>query len=306
VTKDQATSIRHRLRNLAAERREESGFVLTRYAAQRLLYRLSKSEYREQFLLKGATLFAIWSNQPHRPTRDIDLLGFGDNDLDAVAAVIVALCGADDEDDGLNFLAESVRVERMRGDQDYQGVKVGMLAMLGRTRIPLQIDVGFGDAVYPQPLEVELPGMLGLPSAYLRAYPKEAVIAEKLQAMVSLGMINSRMKDFYDLWTMAQDFTYSRETLVEAIRRTFDQRRTPLPGKAPLALTAEFSLDKHKATQWTAFLRKGAIASAPSLPEAVEFLSSFLLPVLQAASELQSPTEIWPPGGPWKELDEHL
>ena len=300
--KDQAVSIRHRLRNLAAERQEESGFVLTRYAVQRLLHRLSRSEFRDRFLLKGATLFAVWSDRPHRPTRDLDLLGFGDNDIAAVQDVFRTLCSTYDPEDGLGFVPESVQGRRIRGGQEYQGVRLTLLAMLGKTRIPLQVDVGFGDDVYPAPDEIEVPGLIGLPSARVWAYPRETVVAEKLQAMVELGIANSRMKDFYDLWMLAREFPFSGATLVESVRRTFVRRRTSIPSTVPLALSEEFAADRGKTIQWVAFLRKSGLGTGSDLEAVIQTLAVFLLPVLGAASHLQPLDAIWPQGGPWKSL----
>ena len=192
-------SIRQRLRNLAAARSEDFGLVLTRYANRRLLFRLGQTERRNRFLLVGATLFAVGSDAPHRPTRDLDLLGFGDNDVDAVADVFREVCEVAVEPDGLVLAPETMRATRIRGDQEYVGVRITLTATLANARIPQQVDVGFGDAVFPEPVEVAIAGMIGFPEVRMRAYPREAVVAEKFHAMVTLGMANGRMKDFYDL-----------------------------------------------------------------------------------------------------------
>jgi len=263
------------------------------------LHRLGRSEFRDRFLLKRATLFAVWSDQPHRPTRDLDLLGFGDSAIPALEEVFRSLCAQRDPEDGLDFPPEFVRSERIRDDEEYQGVRVNLTAMLGKTRIPLQVDVGFGDDVFPAPLETEVPGLLGLDAAIVRAYPREAVVAEKLQAMVALGMANSRMKDFYDFLVLSREFPFSAGPLVESVRRTFARRRTPVPALAPLALTAEFAADGNKGVQWTAFVRKGKLDATLELGEVIGALAEFLVPVLAAAGGRDALDATWVPGGPW-------
>lgn len=294
--------MRQRLRNFAAERGEDFGYILTRFAIQRLLHRLSGSEFRERFLLKGATLFAIWSEDPHRPTRDLDLLGFGASNVAAVEQVFRSLCMLPtDGTDGLVFDADTVAGATIREDQEYEGVRVNLTARLGNAHIALQVDIGFGDDVFPVPVEAAMPGIIGFPAATLRAYPREAVVAEKLHVMAVLGVANSRMKDYYDLWTLGRLFHFSGVTLAESVTRTFARRRTPLPTHIPFALTAEFASDAGKAAQWAAFLRKGSVGDAPGLDEVVAALAGFLWPVLEAAAEGQALWLAWAPGGPWQQ-----
>ncbi len=293
-------SVRQRLRNLAAARREDFGLILTRYANQRLLFRLTESEHHHRFLLKGATLFTVWSDAPHRPTRDLDLLGFGDSEVGAVADVFREVCAAAVEPDGLVFVSETLQAARIRDDQEYEGVRVTLSATLGNARIPLQVDVGFGDAVFPEPVEVAVAGMIGFPDARVRAYPREAVVAEKLQAMVALGIANSRMKDFYDLWSLSGDFAFDGRLLSEAISRTFVRRRTSLPATVPLALTPAFAADRAKAVQWTAFVRKTGVATDRDLGAIVAALRGFLWPPTEAAGRGETFTRTWQPSGPWE------
>lgn len=293
-------SIRQRLRNLAAARSEEFGLVLTRYANQRLLFRLSQSEHRHLFLLKGATLFAAWSDAPHRPTRDLDLLGVGDNEVAVVANVFREVCAAAVEPDGLVFVPETIQAARIRDDQEYEGVRVTFTAMLGKARIPMQVDVGFGDAVFPEPVEVSVAGLIGFPDARLRAYPREAVVAEKFQAMVALGMANSRMKDFYDLWVLSRDFAFAGEALRKAIAATFARRRTSLPETVPLALSPAFANAPAKTVQWRAFVRKAGLTGQPELGSIVDALLEFLWPPVDAAGRAGSFTRRWQPSGPWR------
>jgi predicted nucleotidyltransferase component of viral defense system len=202
--KNLTASVRARLMNLARQGREDFGEVLSRYARERLLYRLSASDYRERFVLKGALLFSYWAGAPHRPTRDLDLLGRGEPDMALLEEAFRDICRAEVEPDGLAFLEDSVRGERIKEEEEYEGVRLRLTAALGNARIPLQVDVGFGDAVVPAPEEVAFPTLLGMPAPQLKAYRRETVVAEKFEAMVKLGMLNSRMKDFYDVWELSQ------------------------------------------------------------------------------------------------------
>lgn len=254
--KDLPASVRARLLNLAKQRGEDLDLVLKRFGIERLLYRLSESSHKGSFILKGAMLFELWMGQAHRTTKDLDLLGSGTTDIPRLEAVFRDLCVLPVEADGLEFLPESVRGSEIREDNLYQGVRVTLLARLGAARISLQVDIGFGDAVFPAPEEVEYPSLLGFPCPRLRAYSQATVVAEKFQAMVELGLVNSRLKDYYDVWTILNRFEIPQDTLREAIRITFQRRQTPLPTKIPEGLSVAFAVDHQKQTQWKAFLRK--------------------------------------------------
>ncbi len=222
---DLAASVRERLRQLAGGRGQELQLVLTRYGVERLLYRLSRTPAAERFILKGAVLFYIWEGEIPRPTRDVDFLGYGDASPTAVAAVFREVCGATVEPDGLSFMSSSVRAAQIRDRQEYGGVRVRLTAMLGRARVPLQIDVGFGDAVTPRAEVATFPALLDFPAPQVRAYPAASVVAEKFQAMVALGIANTRMKDFYDLYRLSETQDFDGETLAAAIRATFRSPR---------------------------------------------------------------------------------
>jgi len=296
-----AASIRQRLLNLARDRKEEFQLVLVRYALERLLYRVSQSRHRDQFILKGAMLFQLWTGQPHRSTLDLDLLGKGDDATSRYEALFREVCALPILDDGLQFPDHEIRVVEIREDQRYAGVRVQGVALLGQARIPLQIDIGFGDAVTPKPEEIQYPSLLDLPTAKLLAYPKETVVAEKFEAMVSLGMANSRMKDFYDLWILAGSFAFDGDVLARAIRATFKRRGTPLPTQPPLALTPEFSSNPAKQTQWQAFVRRGRlVTAAPSFDVVVKMLGDFLWPVVQPQAAGAPSGQKWPAGGLWQ------
>jgi predicted nucleotidyltransferase component of viral defense system len=298
--KNLAASVRQRLLNLAQTRGEDFGLVLTRYGIERFLYRLAQSEYHDQFVLKGALLFELWTQRPYRPTRDLDLEGRGENSTARTKRLFSEIMNQVVEDDGLVFDPKSLRVARIKEDQEYEGLRVTLVSRLERARIHMQIDIGFGDVIVPAPNEIQYPAMLNFPSARLRAYPREAVVAEKLEALVKLGMANTRMKDFYDLWKLSHDFDFEGALLADAIKATFTRRGTEVPSRAPLALTEEFSHDSQKAKQWQAFLKKSGLDhDHAELHTVAAQLATFLLPPLQAATAAQPFTLTWHHGGPW-------
>lgn len=279
MTRNLAQSVRQRLLNLARERGEEFQLVLVRYGLERLLFRLTQSPHAGQFVLKGAMLFQLWTGQPHRSTRDLDLLGHGAPSADRLRQLFAEVCSVSVEDDGLTFRIEGIEAGPIREGDEYQGVRVQIPAYLGSARIALQIDIGFGDAITPAPSTVSYPAILDFPAPQLLAYPRETVVAEKYQALTILGIANSRMKDFYDLWTLARQFSFAGPLLCAAIAATFARRNTPLPAAPPIALTAEFSDDRVKSTQWKAWLKKTQPAGElPSLEEVVALLETFLMP----------------------------
>jgi predicted nucleotidyltransferase component of viral defense system len=278
--KNIAASVRQKLANYAKENDLDFNLLLYRFANERFLYRLSISEYKDQFLLKGATLFTIWFDAPHRPTRDIDLLGFGSNEIADIEEIFIELCRIETED-GLLMDAESVKGIEIKEGEEYQGVRISLLAFLGKARINLQVDVGFGDAVMPKAEMIKIPTVLALPAPELRAYQKETVIAEKFEALVKLGMLNSRMKDFWDLYILIGEFEFDQKLLQKAIKATFERRQTTLTDKLPIALTEEFINDKGKQTQWNAFLRKNKLKQI-SLELVIDSLKEFFQPIIDS------------------------
>ena len=296
-----AASVRQRLLNLAQARNEDFQLVLTRYALERLLYRLSRSEHCEVFVLKGAMLFQLWGDQPHRPTRDLDLLGQGNNSLSRFEGIFREVCELAVEDDGLAFSAESVRGDTIKVDQEYEGLRLNLNCRLENARIPIRIDIGFGDVVTPAAAEVTYPVLLDFPAPVLPAYSRETVVAEKFQAMVMLGIANSRIKDFYDLWVLSRQFEFQGPVLCQAIRATFERRRTPVPATAPLALSSEFAQDRGKNTQWRAFIGKGKLdAGGAGLDEVIDALRGFLMPPAQAVAAGGLLEMVWPASGTWQ------
>ncbi|HEX6037289.1 nucleotidyl transferase AbiEii/AbiGii toxin family protein [Longimicrobium sp.] len=291
-------SVRQRLLNLARERGEDFNFLLTLYGLERLLYRLGRSPHRADFVLKGAMLLRAWSVSAHRPTRDLDLLGRGEPSRRRLESIFASLWETHAEKDGLELEPGTLRSEEIRENQEYGGVRVTMAARLGNARVPMQVDVGFGDAVTPGITEVTYPTLLDGAAPVLLAYPPETVVAEKLQAMVSLGLANTRMKDFYDLWIIARSFDFSGETLCGAISATFTRRETAIPGGTPVALSPEYFDDPARQRQWTAFLARTGL-SAPDLASVTEFLRGFLLLPLDVLHADKPAVMTWPAGGPW-------
>jgi predicted nucleotidyltransferase component of viral defense system len=225
-------SVRARLLNIARERRQPFDLLLTRYALERLLYRLSITKHRERFVLKGAMLMTTWFVDPLRPTRDLDLLGFGDSEPAAMLDIFREICAVE-INDGVVFDVADLRIDRNREELEYGGLRIKTNAIIGGARIRVVIDVGFGDATEPGLTETELPVLLGLPAPRLRAYPRETVIAEKFQARVMLGRANSRMKDFYDIWILSRHYDFEGPGLARAIAATFARRRTLIPTELP-------------------------------------------------------------------------
>lgn len=272
-------SIRARLLAIAKANEVEFELVLTRFALERLLYRLSISAHREQFLLKGALLFDLWFDEPHRPTRDADFLGFGPADLPTMEATfreIAAMKG----NDGIIFDPSTVKAREIRKEADYAGIRMTLLGTLDGARCPIQADIGFGDAVTPAPEETDYPVLLDdLPAPRIRVYPRYTVIAEKFEAIVSLGIANSRMKDFFDLWVLTRQSEFDSAILRRAITATFARRATALPATTPIGLSDEFSADAAKQIQWRAFVTKNRL-DAPPLPQIVAHLRTFFGSVL--------------------------
>jgi predicted nucleotidyltransferase component of viral defense system len=298
--KNLPASVKARLANLAREQREDFQELLSRYGRERLLYRLSVSEFQERFVLKGALLFAYWTGAPHRPTRDLDLLGYGAPDIAVLEKAFRDLCAVEVQPDVLVFEPDSVNGERIKDEEKYEGVRLHMTARLEKTRVPLQIDIGFGDRVVPAPEEIDFPTLLDFPAPRLRSYTRESMVAEKFEAMVKLGMLNTRMKDFFDLWTVSREFAFDGPTLSRAIKATFETRGTIVPNKAPLALSPEFCDDREKNAQWKAFLSKAKLnADGKSLAGIAEALRKFLVPISEAVARREVLQRNWESGGPW-------
>jgi len=279
-----AASVHARLLAGAKERGEDFNLTLNRYAVERFLYRLSISPAREYYWLKGALLFDFWFDVPHRPTRDADFLGFGPVDARTLTATLREICIIA-ADDGMTFDPASINIEEIREDARYGGLRVRLLGRLGNARCSIQLDVAYGDAVTPGPEEIDYPTLLAdQPAPRLRAYPRATVVAEKLEAIVSLGIANTRMKDYFDLRALAREKTLNTDLLASAIAATFARRQTPLPTSLPLGLSDEFAQDATKRTQWKAFLGKNRL-EVSTLDEMVTEVREFVAEPMRLARE---------------------
>jgi hypothetical protein len=289
---NRSASVLARLMNLAKQRGDDYNLLLNRFALERLLCRVAASPHAERFLLKGALLFSLWYDEPHRPTRDADLLGFGPADTETLIITFRDITAVD-MDDGIAFDSQSVRADPIRDDNRYGGLRVRLNGRIGNVRCALQIDVGFGDAVTPEPQTVVFPVLLDdLAAPTLRVYPVYTVIAEKYHAMTILGVANSRMKDFFDIAVIARRTDLDGATLARAIGATFERRGTALPAHPPVALTREFGENIAKQRQWQAFLRKGRI-EAGTLAETVALLHTLLWPASQVAATINEANATW-------------
>jgi predicted nucleotidyltransferase component of viral defense system len=297
-----AASVQARLLQLSRNSRMSLQDLLERYCTERLLYRLSRSPHHSRFILKGAMLLIVWGEgSSERVTRDADLLGFGDNSP-SVAADTFREIGSIAVDDGVQFEVESIEAESIRADQEYVGVRVTLRARVGNARIPVQADIGFGDAFTLEPEEIEFPTLLDMPKPILRAYTKETALAEKFEAMVSLGQRNTRMKDYFDVWLLSQRFDFQGERLARAISATFARRNTEIPAAVPVGLSTVFATEPVKRTQWKAFWRKVVRTDPnPDFAEVVKLAGRFLLPAAEAARARSGWPGHWTRGGPWRE-----
>ena len=305
LSKNLEASVHQRLLNLSRERKEDFNLILTRYTVERLLYRLIRSTYAEKFILKGAMLMAVWMGQSHRPTRDLDLLGSGDASSEYLKQVFQQVCQAQVENDGLIFEHESIDIIEIREGQEYPGQRVKLTANLGNARVRVQVDVSYGDAVTPEAVEIEYPSLLDFPSPQIRAYPRETVVAEKLETMIRFGMVNSRMKDFYDLHILSKTFYFEGSTLVQAIRATFNRRGTPIPTEIPIALSDESASNMDKITKWNAFLNRNNLENSTiNFSQLVDEIRTFLARPLLVAAHEEIFQQNWTAGGPWSKTHE--
>jgi len=277
-----ARSLQAKLSQQAKRIGADPNLVLTRYAVERYLYRLSRSTYTEKFVLKGALLMFAWMGDTFRPTRDADMLGFGDLAPESLAKIFAELCAVPVEPDAMTYLADTLRLEPIRHDDDYGGHRVTLMARMGAARLRVQVDIGIGDAVVPAPEWIEYPSLLDLPKPRLRAYTPATVIAEKFHAITVLGMLNSRLKDYYDLYSLSQGCDATSAAISKAIKATFRRRNTVVPDAWPIGLTSEFAGDAAKQRQWNAFLEKSRVPG-PTLAQVIDAIRRLLSEPLEFA-----------------------
>jgi len=294
-----AASVHQRLLNKARETKRPFNELLQYFAMERFLYRLSESPHAARFVMKGALMFVVWRAPASRPTMDIDLLGITDNNVDAIVLIVREICRQDVEADGLVFDPESVEGRRIAEDADYEGVRVRFRGKLGTARVSMQLDIGFGDVVIPSPKVTEYPTLLALPAPRLRAYSRESAVAEKFEAMVKLDVLNSRMKDFYDVWLLARHFDFDGPTLAEAIAKTFSRRGTAIPTDAA-ALLRKVAAYAGKQAQWRGFIRRNRLEDVlGDFSAVVGAIGIFLAPVSEALVANRRFKGIWRAPGLW-------
>jgi len=293
--KNYGAAVRAKLLAVAKAQKIELTALLVRYSTDRLLYRIGKSKYKTSYVLKGSLLFSVWNGAMHRPTKDADLLSFGEHEHDDIKRIFTEVCSMEFPQDGIVFDVTSIAVESIREAEEYDGNRVTVNAYIANARIPVQVDIGFGDVVTPETDNISLPTYLDMPPAELRAYPKETVIAEKTEALVKLGIANSRMKDFFDMKWLADNYTFDGVVLSKAISATFERRKTSFPTETPFALTPDFYSDDGKKRQWKAFAARLAIEY--SLEDTCSRLSEFLLPILE--SQGKDFFKTWTPEAGW-------
>jgi hypothetical protein len=298
-----AQSVHQRLLTRAKSEGRPFNELLQHYAIERFLYRLGRSEHAEKLLLKGALLLRVWRIPMARPTMDIDVLGRTAGTQDALTAILRDCMATKVDNDGMNYDPDSLTTETITLDADYRGWRIRFRASLGNARVAMQVDVGIGDIVYPSPIWIDYPVLLDQPAPHLLAYTPENAIAEKYQAIVELDLPNSRMKDFHDVWTLARNLEFDGHLLSEAIRRTFERRKTKLPESTPTAFTPEFFEDRTKQTLWRAFLSKGLPTNEEvPLAQVTNVIWAFLMPPTEALVSRKTFNMRWPQGGPWLPL----
>lgn len=295
-------SVHQRLKNAAEKSARTFNDLAQYYALERWLYRLSCSRYARDFVLKGALMLVAWRAPILRATRDIDLLARMSNDLDKIKEAVATVCRTEVAEDGVFFDAETVTTERIAEDADYEGVRANFRGQLATTRLAMQIDFGFSDVITPGPVEITYPTILDYPAPVLRAYNRETALAEKFEAMVSLGRLNSRMKDFFDVWLLANSSDFRGEDLQAAVTATFQRRGTPLVGE-PQVFSPEFALDPSKQAQWAGFVKRMRPTQAPAeFSQAVAVIRTFMAPLHEAAIKGTNFSAEWKHPGPWRQL----
>ncbi len=297
-------SVQARLLNYSRKHEVNHNHTLTRYGIERLMYRLARSPHADQFVLKGAMLFVLWLEDLHRPTQDLDLLGFGDLSAPKLRSIFEDVCEIPVEDDGIKFSKDGIKIEEIREAEVYQGLRVKIPGRLGNTKLNVSVDIGFGDAIVPDPEKSDYPVLLDLPHPEIKAYPRETVVAEKVDAIILLGLRNSRMKDYYDLWIMARHFEFDGAILTDAIKATLERRGRRLQTDQLPGLDNSFAQTPSKQTQWKAFLRRIALdQSNLELSAVVSAIHTFLSPVLICICAGEPFDKSWKLEQGWKSTD---
>lgn len=295
---DNSNHIKQQLIDVAKQNKLGLQRTIGLYVREGILDRLSKSDVADRFILKGASVFQVLLGQPHRPTADIDLLGFGTNEPEKLKAIFTEICRIPTQD-GLNFT--EISTDLLQKGKKYQGVRLKIGGNLNSISFTTQVDVGYGHIVTPKALDAEFPTLLDRVPPRLKIYPKETIVAEKLEAVVVLGLRNSRLKDYYDLLYLSNNFSFEGEILAEAINNTFTRRETPFPKSTPIGMTEKYiNYDPVRRKDWKKLFQQGTMDSRPKLSEAIASIREFLLPPLQAAATGSEFNQKWTKDGGWK------
>jgi len=293
-------SVKQRLLNISREKSIEFNVLITRYALERFLYRISISTYKRRFVLKGALLFWAWEADLHRTTLDADFLDLESPSLEGLTSTFQTICATKTDPDGLHFLPQSVLAEEIRGRAAFRGIRINLTGMLGKAKVPLQIDIGYGDALVPPAKYIRFPVLLEFPAPRLKACARETLIAEKFHAAVDLGMRNSRMKDYFDIFYLSQKHDFMGKDLSRAIGVTFQRQKTKIPLSTPLGLSPEFCSNPAKRIQWKSFLAHANVSlDRVDFDKVVASVRGFIMPPAKSAAERKPFDFVWPPAGPW-------
>jgi len=299
--KNIAASVRGRLQNKAKQTGRAFSEILQYYGMERFLFRLSQSKYADAFILKGALMFTAWQMPERRTTLDIDLLARHANGIEKIEAAIRDISAVKVPEDGLVFKPDSAKGRIIKEDAEYEGVRIKLMGYLERARIPMQIDFGFGDVIYPSAQKIKYPIILDFPAPELKGYTPESVISEKFEAMVKLGDLNSRMKDFYDIWSMMRQFDFEGGDLVKAVEKTFEHRKATLPASVPFFSPYIYEENSVNNTRWKAFLSTTQIKNAPiELGIVAQAIENFLLEPVKSIHAGRKFSSHWHAPGPWR------
>jgi predicted nucleotidyltransferase component of viral defense system len=286
--RDYSASVRSRLKNRMKETGEALNFIELQYVQERFLFRLSESEHRDKFILKGGTLFYIWAGMKYRPTKDLDFMFLGSLNRQNLVDEIRDICSDSHPEDGIDFVPESFTYEEIKEDHEYDGVRISFLAKIGSSKIFMKLDVCTGDKITPKPEENAYPKVLAeFSQPHLRTYPKETVIAEKVHAMISLDLMTSRMKDFFDVYILVTELekTLDLDTLKEAMTVTFEHRGLSITETPQRVWQEYFYNDQSKQNQWKAFMKRNKISGGLTLEHVCETLGNYLNPIINDFSK---------------------
>jgi hypothetical protein len=304
--KNISTSIRQRLLNLSQLSKRPFQEILQYYAMERFIHRFSLSPYKDKLILKGGLMFYVWHLASSRATRDIDFLGITPNNPNNIHKIITQICDINYSNDGMIFIKDNIQCIGIQEQNEYTGIRATLFATLEQAKIKLQIDIGFGDIIHPNPIDFHYPTLLDMQTPQIKGYTPETLIAEKLHTMLRHGSRNSRMKDIYDIWLLSRQFQFNGQTLKNAIIKTLSNRGLTLDNHEPLIFTDDYKDDKNRNQQWNAFIRKSTLSITPAnFSEAMDQIKLFTQPMLESYSSKAAFNKKWLAPGPWTTETSH-